>query len=144
MSSSDPYKGRLRVRVCGILLQEDEILLVHMQSPANQKLIWMPPGGGLEFGERLENCLKREFREETGLEVEVQDHLFVNEFINPPIHAIELYYRVEQVGGSLKLGSDPEHGRQDQLLHEVAWIPLSSLSALPVVPEKLKNYFQDK
>lgn len=132
----------MRLRVCGILVQEDKILLVRLKSPATRELIWMPPGGGLEFGERIESCLKREFLEETGLEIEVGEQLFINEFIEPPIHALELYFRVNKVGGHLKLGADPEHGPQEQLLHEIAWVPLSRLAEMAVAPESLKTMFE--
>lgn len=100
----------------------------------------MPPGGGLEFGEDVESCLKREFREETGLEVDIKDFQFINELIRPPFHALELYYRVKQTGGSLQLGSDPEHDAGSQLLKEVKWMSLSRLSEIPLAPERLKDY----
>ncbi len=38
------------------------------------------PGGGLEFGEGLIDGLKREFREETGIEIEVTSHLYTTDF----------------------------------------------------------------
>lgn len=39
------------------------------------------PGGGLEFGEGLVDCLKREFQEECGIEVEVGELFYVNDFV---------------------------------------------------------------
>ena len=32
------------------------------------------PGGGLEFGESLTDCLHREFKEELSIEIEILDH----------------------------------------------------------------------
>lgn len=38
------------------------------------------PGGGLELGESTRDCLKREFLEEAGLEVEVGEHLYTTDY----------------------------------------------------------------
>ncbi|MEM7369388.1 MAG: NUDIX domain-containing protein [Bacteroidota bacterium] len=57
------------------------------------------PGGGLEFGEGLESCLKREWMEELSAEIEVGDVLFVNPFLqisvfDPNHEVLCLYFRV--------------------------------------------------
>ena len=111
--------------------------MVQVHSPVTNELVWMPPGGGLEFGETLEVCLEREFREETGARIEVGEFLFLNELIEDPYHAVELFYRVRQTGGEVRLGSDPEHYSHSQLLKAVEWKPVAELLSLEVSPENL-------
>lgn len=58
------------------------------------------PGGGLEFGEGTRDCLKREFKEEMDLDVEVTDHLYTTDFFqmsafNPEHQIISVYYFVK-------------------------------------------------
>jgi 8-oxo-dGTP diphosphatase len=58
------------------------------------------PGGGLEFGEGTRDCLRREFMEETGLEVEVCEHIYTTDFFqisafNNKDQIISIYYRVK-------------------------------------------------
>ena len=43
------YGNRVRVRVCGILIQEDKILLINHKGVGEKGSLWAPPGGGLEF-----------------------------------------------------------------------------------------------
>lgn len=143
MSLSE-YRNTLRVRVCGILIEDNQVLLVHLLSPVSNSMVWMPPGGGLEFGESIEECLKREFKEETGFQVQVKELAFVDELVRPPFHALELYYYVNKESGSLKRGRDPEHDSDLQLIDEVGWIPLSQLSSLSVAPERLVTYLSSK
>ncbi len=50
---TNPFSGKVRVRVNGLIFKDDSILLVHIQSPTNPEPFWMPPGGGLELGEKL-------------------------------------------------------------------------------------------
>ena len=62
-------------------------------------ILWAPPGGGMEFGQSVRDNLKREFREETGLTTEIIRYLFINEFLKPPLHAIEIFLEVKRDRG---------------------------------------------
>ena len=101
------FGNQLRVRICGVCVTENRILLVNHSNIGNGDF-WAPPGGGMQFGESAEACLKREFLEETGLIVEMGDFLFACELINKPLHALELFFTVILTGGRLKKGFDPE------------------------------------
>jgi 8-oxo-dGTP diphosphatase len=118
----ETFGNRLRVRVCGLLVQEGTILLIKHTNLGEGGYLWSPPGGGLHFGESISECLQREFLEEAGLQVRIKQFLFVYEFLEPPLHAIELFFEVEQIGGVLKLGKDPEMSQESQILQEIAWV----------------------
>ena len=139
MHNARRYKDRIRVRACGILVEEGSILLARIHSPVTNSLVWLPPGGELEFGESVEECLIREFKEEAGLEVKVQSFQFINELIEPPFHALELYYKVKRTGGEPKLGVDPERG-EDQLLRDLKWISVHDLNSVDLAPDQLYSY----
>lgn len=92
---------------------------------------WSVPGGGMKFGTNAKENLKREFLEETGIEINVGKFLFVHEFLEPPLHAIELFFEVEYFAGELHLGWDPELTKSDQILRELKWMSLEELRSLP-------------
>lgn len=140
MPNSSP-SGRLRVRVCGILVEQDKMLLVQLRSPVTDSLIWMPPGGGVERGESLQQTLIREFKEETGLAIAVGKLLYLNEFIEEPFHAIEFYFRVSKISGNPKLGSDPEFSEHGQILKDLKFFSHAEIQQLHLVPEFLKHDF---
>ncbi len=131
------FSGQLRVRVCGLLVESDAILLAQVHSPVTDELVWMPPGGGLEFGESMSDCLQREFREETNLKIAVSQLVHVNELVSPPYHAIECYFEVEKTSGERKLGSDPELPDDKQLLNDLCWMPLAKLADMSFAPQSL-------
>ena len=89
--------------------------------------LWSPPGGGLQYGEKVKDCLVREFREETGLEVKPGRFLFLHEFLQERLQAIELFFEVQVIGGTLKTGSDPELASEKQIIQEVAFKTLPEL-----------------
>ncbi len=101
------YGNKIRVRACGLCWQGDQLLMVNHQGITAGDF-WAPPGGGLEFGESVDQRLRREFLEETGLHVSVGDFRFACEFIRGPLHAIELFFEVTAVKGALTKGNDPE------------------------------------
>ena len=121
------YGNKVRVRVCGFLVQKNKILLLNHigLNPENQ--FWSPPGGGIEFGETIEQCLIREFQEEVNLKIEVKDFLFINEHIDNNLHAIELFYKVKSEGKPT-LGYDPEVVNS---LSEMKWMTQYEVNVIP-------------
>lgn len=128
---SKTFGNRLRVRPCGILIENQKLLLIKHINIGEEELFWSPPGGGQKFGETIVNSLKREFLEETGLNVEPINLLLVNEYLHLPLHAIELFFHVKNVGGKLAIGIDPELGAEYQIIQEMKFFSITELHALP-------------
>ena len=86
------------LRVYGLLLGENKQVLLSDEYIRGHYYTKFP-GGGLEFGEGTRDCLKREFKEEMDLDVEVTDHLYTTDFFqmsafNPEHQIISIYYFV--------------------------------------------------
>jgi len=124
------FSGKVRVRACGLLDQDGSILLIKHNSIGLKGHLWSPPGGGVDFGESADETLKREFLEETGLNIEVLDFLFVFELINSKHHAVELFYRVKKLDGELKLGADPEFEASNQIMEEISFLSYDEISRM--------------
>lgn len=122
------YEDHLRVRVCGILLQDEKILLVNHKGLTASGIFLSPPGGGVQFQEKMEETLKREFLEETGLHIQLKDFLFFDEYIKENIHAIEFFFKVEVISGALEIGNDPEE--TEQIIDNVDFYALNELQNL--------------
>lgn len=121
------YGNQIRLRVCGVLTRNNELLMVKHEPLGTKGFLWSPPGGKVEFGKSAEDNLIREMKEETNLEVTVGHFLFVNEYIQPPIHTIELFFEIKEYRGILSMGKDPELPADDQLIKQVEFINFESL-----------------
>ncbi len=135
------FSGKVRVRVCGLLEMDDSLLMIKHSSIGSKGHLWVPPGGGVDFGESAEQALKREFLEETGLNIEVQEFLFVFELINDRHHAIELFYSVKQLDGDLRLGEDPEFDRSNQIMEEITFLSYEKIDEMD--PALLHGIFSE-
>ena len=91
--------GSFNLRVYGVLINEQKQVLVsdeYIRGSYYTKF----PGGGLESGEGTRDCLKREFKEEMDLDVEVGEHLYTTDYyqvsaFNPAHQIISIYYLVK-------------------------------------------------
>lgn len=100
---------RPRVRVAGILIENNKILLIeHLKK---NKKYWLVPGGGVDWGESTAEALIREYKEETNLDITVEKFLFLSETIAPnkKKHVINLYFQIKIIKNSIynmKLGDE--------------------------------------
>jgi ADP-ribose pyrophosphatase YjhB (NUDIX family) len=85
------------LRVYGLLVKDDAVLVTDEFRAG--MIMTKFPGGGLEKGEGLSDCLIREFDEEIGMKVAVEHFFYVNDFLqvsqfNPKDQLLSFYYFV--------------------------------------------------
>jgi 8-oxo-dGTP diphosphatase len=102
---------------CHALIRSgDRVLLVQRARPPFQGY-WGLPGGGVELGETVEAALRREVREETGLDVAITrflgylDGIDYDEQGRVRYHYVILHMEAEVTGGELKAGDDAAAAR---------------------------------
>ncbi len=91
--------NKFNLRVYGILINNNREVLLSSELRYGKSMIKFP-GGGLEFGEGQKEGLKREFLEETSIEIEVGELFYVNDFLqvsafNENEQLISFYYWVK-------------------------------------------------
>jgi 8-oxo-dGTP diphosphatase len=91
-----------KVAVAALAVKDGKILLVKRKYPPSTGK-WSLPGGHVELGERLEEAVLRELKEETGVDGVVKDFLAPVEYIEQDggqvrYHFVILVYLVEAVG----------------------------------------------
>jgi ADP-ribose pyrophosphatase YjhB (NUDIX family) len=122
-----------------VLNDKNEVLMVrHRQDGIN---IWLVPGGKVEGNENSLEAAVREVREETGLEIEIQQLIWhVEEVSEQRGQRFVNFFLGKCIGGELRLGSDPERGENAQVMEEVLFVSRHKMQGLDVLyPEYLKN-----
>ena len=93
------------VRVYGIWMRDGQIL-VNEELIKGKRVIKFP-GGGLELGEGTIEGLKREWKEELNLDIEVTDHFYTTDFFQQSAfddsQVISIYYFVQAPADSVIL-----------------------------------------
>ena len=111
------------VRPTGILIEENNILLV--KQDVTETRHWALPGGRPESGETLEQCLVREMKEETGLDVQVKELLYITDRFYQDYHVVHILFLVERVGGKLRSGKELQV--ETEKIKKLAMVPLDRL-----------------
>ncbi len=113
---------RFNIRVYGLWIQEG-MLLINEELVMGRKIIKLP-GGGLQWGEGTEDCLKREWMEELGIEIEVGAHFYTTHFFQASAfdnsQVISIYYTVS--------ADKPETITNYVAGERTYWLPISEVS----------------
>jgi 8-oxo-dGTP diphosphatase len=127
--------NRFTIRVYGLLLTEENDILLSKEKIGDFQFTKFP-GGGLEFGEGIADCLIREFKEEASIDVEIISHFYTTDFFQQSgfkktDQLISVYYFVKSLDDiqTIKLDEfDIENkGRIEQ--QQFIWIPIEQLQA---------------
>lgn len=119
----------VRVKAVCVFRRDDRILVIRAEDTASKEPFFVPPGGGVEFGELAEDTTRRELTEEFGVEVE---HLmllgvFEERFSHSGIveHEVVFAY-LAQVLPPTFLGEEPVLGTESTGAPlKAEWMPLS-------------------
>ena len=143
---------RINAVALGVVFRGDHILLEPMARWLNVGLMWRAIGGFIEFGERSEDAVVREFKEELNRDVEVvrlievSEHLFEFEPASGPLrgHEITFLYELRFAAHDESTDLEPiasfEQDAPAGDEHSLArWLPVSELLAgeHPVYPPDL-------
>lgn len=111
------------VRVTGILVENSQMLIVKQKLSEARE--WSLPGGRLERGETLAWALKREFKEETGLDVQVEKLLYLCDVDASSRTILHITFLVTRTGGEIIL---PTNEYDENPIHDVKFVPIDELT----------------
>ncbi len=131
---------RFNVRVYGIWIDNGRLLVNEEQIKG--KAVVKFPGGGLDWGESTLDCLKREWQEELGLDVEIKQHFYTTDFFQASAYdnsqVISIYYLIS--------GKVPDTFTNQMYNERTYWMELKDVSpdtfTLPI-DKKVGGLLQD-
>lgn len=112
----------MRPFACDMVLVEERKILLVKRGREPFKGEWAIPGGRIDEDETAEECVRREMKEETGLDVEPVK--LVGIYSDPkrdPRGIIAAAYLVRRLGGELRAGDDAG---------DVGWFEIDNLPPL--------------
>lgn len=121
---------KLNVRVYGATVKDGKVLVLH-EEYVGQNLLKLP-GGGLELGEGVTDCLRREFEEELNVKINILSHLYTQEdFVASRFRENEqlltIYYIVE-------IADETEFLIMDPCIEKTEWLPINAAQNPFVLP----------
>jgi mutator protein MutT len=128
--------------IVGVIIEngKGEILLGKKRGGRVYPDCWLIPGGGVEEGEAIEDAVRREVKEETGLDVQDitrlnfdEDYTWrINEQgIKQDIHFVTLNYKAQMLGGKLSPDDD---------LVNLLWVKKEDLKSYKHNPLSMKLF----
>ncbi|HLF61379.1 MAG TPA: NUDIX domain-containing protein [Acidimicrobiia bacterium] len=109
----------------GVVLIEDNRLLLIQRGHEPGLGRWAVPGGKVNSGESLRDAAVREVREETGLEVQTGEVIWVGEHISEHGHIVIIDFEGQVVGGEVAAADDAVQAR---------WVGLDQVADYDLTP----------
>ena len=131
---NNEYPGSPRVAVGGVVIKEDRVLLVR-RGKAPSEGEWAIPGGSVELGETLQEAVRREILEETGISIRVGEPIHIFDDVRRDeaghirFHYVILDFSGEFLSGELRAADDAKDAR---------WVSPAEFSQLNINSNTIK------
>lgn len=125
---------KIIVRVRGIIISENKLLVVkHAHDTSFAAL----PGGHLEWGENIKECVSREIVEELGVTPQIGRLLYINNFTDAnDTQSIEFFYEILNSEDYKNMGEKTRTHAHE--ITEICWVtPTDTIQLLP------KGFWED-
>ncbi|WP_129690569.1 NUDIX hydrolase [Gottfriedia acidiceleris] len=130
------------LRVAGIWIENGHVLIHRLASDT----IWSLPGGRIKINEESHLSLKREFNEELGIEVEINQMMWTVEnffsYKGNDIHEVGLYYKIKSENKLSNSMNELFYGKEDNRLI-FKWVSLENLEEIELYPEFLRKKLKE-
>lgn len=122
-----------RINGRAIIIDGDEVILMFRRRIKDgiTKEYYAIPGGGQEENETIEECTKREIKEEFNLEIEVKEQLGIVE----DEKNIGYIFNCSVISGTPKLGGEELEHNQEENYYEVRKVKISDLDKYDILEE---------
>ena len=140
----DKFK-EIRPIVLGIVKRDDKILVSKGYDKIKNEIFYRSIGGGIEFLENSKDALKREFKEELNIDINVGDFLGISENIftynGRNAHKLILFYNVDISDSNYK---EKYHIIDDNCETDAMWINIDKFinKELKIYPEEVFKYLK--
>jgi len=124
---SNLFRDEVRVRVSGIIMRDDALLLIAHRK--KDDIYWLLPGGGVRHGESLSEALRREIKEELGVTITVGTPAFMCDSIDPlgKRHILNISFICSHSGGEYRIG-------RERRLHGFGFFRRQEISGMKIHP----------
>lgn len=139
----DKFK-EIRPIVLGIVKKENKVLVSEGYDKVKKEVFYRSVGGGIEFLEKSEDALKREFKEELNIDINVGKFLGISENIftynGKNAHELILLYDAYIKDADYK---EKYHIIDDDCETDAVWIDIDKFTSgeLKIYPEQVFKYF---
>ena len=133
----------MHTSVRGIVNYNDKIVLIHRIKTKDDGTVrdyYVTPGGKIEENESHEEALRREIKEELGIEIEIKDQCL--ELDDRDYNdSFQYFYNCNYKTGELGTGDGPEFTDKENYkgVFEIVLVDKKEISKLNLVPEKIKE-----
>ncbi|HUC89083.1 MAG TPA: NUDIX domain-containing protein [Candidatus Paceibacterota bacterium] len=135
-TSYHDFGKQFRIRARAIIIHDGKLLIVKLRKNDD---FYCLPGGHLEYGESIKECMNREIIEELGISPQIGRLLYINNFIEETEQSMEFFFEATNAPDFLDTQKlEKSHAFE---IFEIRWITKDE--NVNILPEKIAEDFKN-